>query len=627
MSSSLRKGWILAFFLAALLIVAFALSSSPVPPTGSATAAAWVEPGLQEAAESGPVRVIVMGAEEQQAARAVSAAGATITSDLWLIDGVAATLDERQLQQVAAAPGILAISHDRAVRAADAYQWPGWVTDRRDYGGEILFAGEFAFPPLALSNGHVLAVTQTGSAIVVREDSTVGARFSLPVGTYTTPPVAGEAGQFYIANSRELLGVQPDGQIIWRTTGSFSGLVLVDDVVLAHGSQGISAYETAAGHLLWERAVDSGTGALQVAAGAPGAGQAFVLAETGHLLALDVVEGSTLWEQNLAPAGAPYQLKPLLGDEGTIFVTGSQGLIYAFTSGGATVYEAELGRGVTTQPAAGDDGSLYVITADRHLIALEADGAIRYNRNLSAFGATAYSPGVSRSGGIVFVAFREGVLLGVDSLDGTTAWEHRTTGRLLASPVQAANGNLHLGDDKGVYEILAEEGLVLYRYGGFSNFMEPTTLTADGTIFFRADNARLVMLERRPAGWSEDIPYVEPTNLAGVYKIGVPLVIDMGADVAHENGVTGSGVGVAVVDSGVYFDNQTRQTLGKVVERNFLGQAEFVGDVACTEITPGSCFADYTSSYDGYGHGSHVAGIVWNNVRDYYTGVTLGIAP
>ena len=39
------------------------------------------------------------------------------------------------------------------------------------------------------------------------------------------------------------------------------------------------------------------------------------------------------------------------------------------------------------------------------------------------------------------------------------------------------------------------------------------------------------------------------------------------------------------------------------------------------------CIADSDHSEDGFGHGTHVAGIIWNNMTDYNTGVTLGVAP
>ena len=52
----------------------------------------------------------------------------------------------------------------------------------------------------------------------------------------------------------------------------------------------------------------------------------------------------------------------------------------------------------------------------------------------------------------------------------------------------------------------------------------------------------------------------------------------MGADILHENGVDGTGVGVAVVDSGVYFDDNVHTYLGDAVQEHFLGQIDFIVD-------------------------------------------------
>jgi serine protease AprX len=114
-----------------------------------------------------------------------------------------------------------------------------------------------------------------------------------------------------------------------------------------------------------------------------------------------------------------------------------------------------------------------------------------------------------------------------------------------------------------------------------------------------------------------------------------PVAIDVGADALHQAGIKGDGVTVAIVDSGIFFspdmiseDNQ--QTMILVT-----GQADFVGAGICRgEGDPahetqydGYCFQTNRNSPDGYGHGSHIGGIVGSMYLDAATGVFLGIAP
>jgi hypothetical protein len=146
-----------------------------------------------------------------------------------------------------------------------------------------------------------------------------------------------------------------------------------------------------------------------------------------------------------------------------------------------------------------------------------------------------------------------------------------------------------------------------------------------------------------PSVW-DGRPDAQPTSDPSVWNVVNPLPIDIGADKLHSmrlpsgKPIRGDGVTVALVDSGVYFDQQVRKTLGNVVAKQFVGQADFVSSTCATETTRGRsrvvgtqgsdyCWLSHTDTADGYGHGTAVASIIWNNFTDSNTGVTLGVAP
>ena len=94
----------------------------------------------------------------------------------------------------------------------------------------------------------------------------------------------------------------------------------------------------------------------------------------------------------------------------------------------------------------------------------------------------------------------------------------------------------------------------------------------------------------------------------------------------QEFGLDGAGIGVAVIDSGItaWHDDLADGIGGqRVVDYvDFSGDvADFTGDFATGDFAGGSA-----SPEDGYGHGTHVAGIIAGNGADSDGGIT-GIAP
>ena len=131
---------------------------------------------------------------------------------------------------------------------------------------------------------------------------------------------------------------------------------------------------------------------------------------------------------------------------------------------------------------------------------------------------------------------------------------------------------------------------------------------------------------RFPVPW-DGTPDVQPTSNWQVYDFAYPVNVDLGTDTLYD--VLGVGTTVAIVDSGVYFDEQVRAELGQNVAKLFQGQADFV-DPVCDEyvgrnkklVVAGTqfddhCFTGVDHSQDPYGHGTHVAGIIWSQISDH----------
>jgi hypothetical protein len=76
---------------------------------------------------------------------------------------------------------------------------------------------------------------------------------------------------------------------------------------------------------------------------------------------------------------------------------------------------------------------------------------------------------------------------------------------------------------------------------------------------------------RFPVPW-DGRPDVQATNSKKVWQLVNPVGIDVGADVLHDDRITGEGITVAVVDSGVYFDKEVKKVLGAQVTKQFVGQ-------------------------------------------------------
>lgn len=165
----------------------------------------------------------------------------------------------------------------------------------------------------------------------------------------------------------------------------------------------------------------------------------------------------------------PLVSSPVLGEDGTAFLGGSDGNVYALNTatgaGGATgsvKWTFPTAAPVTSSPALAN-GRILVGTLDGELYALDADSGDRL-WSYRTGGAVHSSPAVSEEGR-VFVGSFDGFLYCLNATSGELLWRFRTAGGVYSSP--ALDGNetsVFVGStDRMLYSVAVDDGLLRWN--------------------------------------------------------------------------------------------------------------------------------------------------------------------
>ncbi|MBN1314745.1 MAG: S8 family serine peptidase, partial [Anaerolineales bacterium] len=419
------------------------------------------------------------------------------------------------------------------------------------------------------------------------------------------------------------------------------------------------------GTLLWT----ASTSSFVESEPAMGAGGNIYVADSNRKIYAFAVDGSLLWTYRTAGF---LNASPIVGSDDTVYIGDSIGRFYAIDVNGELSWQHQFNRSVlktaamtqdgmiaiaaterlfildtsgnlvdsyypwrliTTDPAVSPDGSVvYFGDASGNLYAYEINGSLLW-KNKIGWRYLEYSPVVSSDGTIYSVA--DDTITATDA-EGDELWDYKTDWPIIGAPTSGKEGKVYIGDRKGtLYELDQNGDLVQEVSSGFPVVLD-MTIAADGSTFL----ARKKKLTVRDIEGSDLFEY----STSGKIKAGLTLGADdsvvfltdnqknlylvytgivetgdapdtayprvAGAENVWAAGVTGEGIGVAIVDTGI------APMDGLAVDAD--GNSRLVGWV---DMIDGS-----TEPIDPNGHGTHVAGVVANSELTEL-GHYAGVAP
>jgi outer membrane protein assembly factor BamB len=202
-----------------------------------------------------------------------------------------------------------------------------------------------------------------------------------------TPYLAADA--LYLTVDDAVLRLTLAGDLVWRQPlGAATTALAVDSraaelrlyVATADGS--VVAF-TADGSIVWRASV----GQRVISAPALAGDTLLVGDAEGALTKLDARSGAIDWRRALVrripsptlnPDTPLIAAPPLVGDDGTIYLSGRDGTLTALDAAGNVRWRYDSGSDITATAARSADGSLYVGLMDQRMVAVGPDGQPRW---------------------------------------------------------------------------------------------------------------------------------------------------------------------------------------------------------------------------------------------------------
>jgi outer membrane protein assembly factor BamB len=239
----------------------------------------------------------------------------------------------------------------------------------------------------------------------------------------------------------------------------------------------------------------------------------------GTFYALDP-GGQVVWTVDLG--GGRQTSSPVLGPDGTIYVTSGAGKLFAISPAGQTLWTAQTGPMVKASPALGADGTVYVASMNDKLYAVRAplagqtEGSVRWTFQFGQFPgekpavtAAVPPPGADGKGsgatptigpdGTIYIGADNSNMYAV-APDGQLKWmfeAERAVAGIWSSALLSADGQrLYFGANQGgVYALKTADGSLDWQYPIVGSVYNSLTLDRNGVLYTGSTAGHLIAID------------------------------------------------------------------------------------------------------------------------------------
>jgi outer membrane protein assembly factor BamB len=187
--------------------------------------------------------------------------------------------------------------------------------------------------------------------------------------------------------------------------------------------------------------------------------------------------GSLKWKFTI---GGEVESAPAVGADGTIYVGGGDGYVYAINPDGSQKWEFATGGYVGSSPAMGADGTIYVASSDDNVYAINPGGSLKWK---FATGSSVWSSPAVGADGTIYVGSNDDNLYAINP-DGSLKWNFTTGSVVNSSPAVGADGTIYVGswDDK-LYAI-NPDGSLKWSFGTSGPVESAPAIGTGGTTIY-----------------------------------------------------------------------------------------------------------------------------------------------